>query len=104
MKEYIPLLAESGKQFLVLGNMNHITFKEIFHYFRENKMWLGYNAGHFWFKVSDYTKPRILITSRTRGKINSGLMLAVLNDLNQSSAGGSAEVQRRDHCRNKDHC
>lgn len=38
MKEYIPLLAESGKQFLVLGNMNHITFKEIFHYFRENKM------------------------------------------------------------------
>lgn len=54
MKEYIPLLAESGKQFLVLGNMNHITFKEIFHYFRENKMWLGYNAGHFWFKVPDY--------------------------------------------------
>ncbi|MBP1534485.1 MAG: adenine-specific methyltransferase EcoRI family protein [Ruminococcus sp.] len=54
MKEYIPLLAESGKLFLVLGNMNHITFKEIFHYFRENKMWLGYNAGHFWFKVPDY--------------------------------------------------
>ena len=54
MKEYLPLLAESGKQFLVLGNMNHITFKEIFHYFRENKMWLGYNAGHFWFKVPDY--------------------------------------------------
>ena len=104
MKEYIPLLAESGKQFLVLGNMNHITFKEIFHYFRENKMWLGYNAVHFWFEVFDYTKPRILITSRTRGKINSGYMLAVLNDLNQSSAGGSAEVQRRDHCRNKDHC
>lgn len=54
MKEYIPLLAESGKFFLILGNMNHITFKEIFHYFRENKMWLGYNSGHFWFKVPDY--------------------------------------------------
>lgn len=54
MKEYIPLIVESGKLFLVLGNMNHITFKEIFHYFRENKMWLGYNAGHFWFKVPDY--------------------------------------------------
>ena len=54
MKEYIPLLAESGKMFLVLGNMNHITFKEIFHYFRENKMWLGYNSGHFWFMVPDY--------------------------------------------------
>lgn len=54
MKEYIPLLAESGKQFLILGNMNHITFKEIFHYFREHKMWLGYNSGHFWFKVPEY--------------------------------------------------
>lgn len=54
MKEFIPLLAESGKLFLVLGNMNHITFKEIFHYFKDNKMWLGYNAGHFWFRVPDY--------------------------------------------------
>lgn len=54
MKEYIPLIMESGKQFLVLGNMNHITFKEIFHYFKNNRMWLGYNSGHFWFRVPDY--------------------------------------------------
>ena len=54
MKEYIPLLMNSGKQFLVLGNMNHITFKEIFHYFIENKIWLGYTSGHFWFKVPEY--------------------------------------------------
>ncbi len=47
MKEYIPLLMNSGKQFLVLGNMNHITFKEIFHYFIENKIWLGYTSGIF---------------------------------------------------------
>lgn len=54
MKEYIPLIMESGKQFLVLGNMNHISFKEIFHYFKNNLMWLGYNSGHFWFMVPDY--------------------------------------------------
>ena len=54
MKEYVPLIQESGKQFLVLGNMNHITFKEIFHYFYDHKMWLGYNSGHFWFRVPDY--------------------------------------------------
>ena len=54
MKEYIPLIMESGKQFLVLGNMNHISFKEIFHYFKNNQMWLGYNSGHFWFMVPDY--------------------------------------------------
>lgn len=54
MKEYIPLVAELDKKFLVLGNMNHVTFKEIFHYFKDNKMWLGNNAGHFWFKVPEY--------------------------------------------------
>ena len=54
MKEYLPLLADSGKLFCVLGNMNHVTFKEIFHYFKNNKIWLGNNSGHFWFKVPDY--------------------------------------------------
>lgn len=54
MKEYIPLMMESGKQFLILANMNHITFKEIFHYFKDGKMWLGHNSGHFWFRVPDY--------------------------------------------------
>lgn len=54
MKEYLPLVLESGKKFLVLGNINHVTFKEIFHYFKNNRFWLGYNSGHFWFKVPDY--------------------------------------------------
>ena len=54
MKEFLPLLLESEKKFLILGNINHVTFKEIFHYFKENKFWLGYNSGHFWFKVPEY--------------------------------------------------
>lgn len=52
-KEYIPTMMNSGKKFIVLGNMNHVTFKEIFHYFYEHKLWLGYNSGHFWFRVPD---------------------------------------------------
>lgn len=54
MKEYLPLLIESGKQFLVLGNINDVLFRDIFHYFIDNKFWLGYNSGHFWFNVPDY--------------------------------------------------
>lgn len=54
MKEYLPLLVNSGKQFLVLGNMNHALYSENFVYFKENKVWLGYNSGHFWFRVPDY--------------------------------------------------
>jgi len=54
MKEYLPLLINSGKQFLILGNMNHALFSENFVYFVENRVWLGYNSGHFWFRVPDY--------------------------------------------------
>lgn len=54
MKEYLPLMVNSGKQFLILGNMNHALYCENFVYFKENKVWLGYNSGHFWFRVPDY--------------------------------------------------
>lgn len=54
MKEYIPLMVNSGKKFIILGNMNHATFLETFLYFQQNKIWLGYNSGHFWFRVPDY--------------------------------------------------
>ena len=54
MKEYLPLMVNSGKQFLILGNMNHALFSENFVYFKENRVWIGYNSGHFWFRVPDY--------------------------------------------------
>ena len=53
-KEYLPLLIESGKQFLVLGNMNHAMYADIFPYIFERKVWLGHNSGHIWFHVPDY--------------------------------------------------
>lgn len=40
-REYIALLMEHEKKFLVIGNMNAITYKEIFPLIKENKMWLG---------------------------------------------------------------
>ena len=54
MREYLPLMINSGKQFLILGNMNHAIISEIFHYFMADKVWLGYNSGHFWFRVPNY--------------------------------------------------
>ena len=54
MKEYLPLLVKKEKKFIILGNMNHATWAETFPYFIENKVWLGVNSGHFWFKVPDY--------------------------------------------------
>lgn len=40
-REFVTLLMEHEKQFLILGNMNALTYKEIFPYFRDNKMQYG---------------------------------------------------------------
>ena len=40
-REYIAQLVEYDKKFLVIGNMNAITYKEIFPLIRDAKLWLG---------------------------------------------------------------
>lgn len=52
-REYIALLEEYEKKYVIVGNMNAVTYKEIFPMIAENRLWLGYNSGHFWFKVPD---------------------------------------------------
>lgn len=52
-REYIALLEEYQKKYVIIGNMNAVTYKEIFPMIAENRLWLGYNSGHFWFKVPD---------------------------------------------------
>lgn len=54
MKEYIPLLVKKKKDFIILGNVNHITFAEVKPFILSNALWLGYNSGHFWFRVPTY--------------------------------------------------
>jgi hypothetical protein len=44
-REYVAQLFEYGKQFLIIGNMNAITYKEVFPKIKENKMWLGVFSG-----------------------------------------------------------
>ena len=52
-REFIALLEEYHKKYVIIGNMNAVTYKEIFPMIAENRLWLGYNSGHFWFKVPD---------------------------------------------------
>ncbi len=40
-REFIAWIFEAKKEFAVIGNMNAITYKEIFPRIMENKMWLG---------------------------------------------------------------
>jgi len=43
-REYVAQLIEYDKKFLIIGNMNAVTYKEIFPLIRDNKVWLGCNS------------------------------------------------------------
>ena len=40
-KEFMPWIMEANKKFLIIGNQNAITYKEIFPLFKDNKIWIG---------------------------------------------------------------
>ena len=42
-REFIATLVQYDKKFLVIGNNNAITYKEIFPLIKENKLWLGFS-------------------------------------------------------------
>ena len=54
-REYIAQLMEYGKKFLVIGNKNAVTYKEIFPLIKENKIWIGCRSmnSDFWLRVPD---------------------------------------------------
>ena len=57
-REYVAQLVEYQKKFIIIGNQNAITYKEIFPLLKDNKMWLGYgfkgNVGFFASPYEDY--------------------------------------------------
>jgi len=44
-REFIAWIMEAKKQFLVIGNVNAISYKEIFPLIKENRIWLGLAFG-----------------------------------------------------------
>ncbi len=52
------LLTKYEKHYLLIGNQNAITYKEIFPYIKENKAWVGYRFGDMAFRVPADTEPR----------------------------------------------
>lgn len=59
-REYIAQLIKYNKDFLIIGNMNAATYKEIFPLFKNNQVWFG------------YTSPKVFITpGRTEKKFGN---------------------------------
>ena len=55
-REYVAQLIAYDKQFLIIGNMNALHYKEIFKLIKENKVWLGesIHSGDREFRVPDH--------------------------------------------------
>lgn len=84
-REYVAQLMEYEKKFIIIGNQNAITYKEIFPLLKENKLWLGYgfkgNVGFFInTKYEDYAKS----SQHKEGMIRvSGVMWFTNLDINK---------------------
>lgn len=66
-REYVAQLIKYEKSFLILGNQNNISYKEIFPLVQSNQIWLGYNSGQQEFEVPlDFEKDNTYI--RDNGK------------------------------------
>lgn len=57
-REYIAQLIKYQKKFVIIGNQNCVSYKEIFPLIKDNQIWLGYYNGNMEFKVPDYYEPR----------------------------------------------
>ncbi len=53
-RPFLAWIVEAGKQFAIIGNMNAVTYKEVFPLIKENKLWLGVTrtgVGFMYFEV-----------------------------------------------------
>ena len=60
-REYVATLVEHKKKFLIIGNKNAVTYKEIFSLMMNNELWLGY------FVPKDFIVPDGHLSSKLGG-------------------------------------
>lgn len=54
-REFLTWILEADKQFVIIGNKNCVTYKEVFPLIKENKLWSGRTewSGGMWFETKD---------------------------------------------------
>ena len=55
-REYVATLMEHEKKFIIIGNSNAITYKEVFPLIMQDRLWLGVTrsgTGAMWFRIMD---------------------------------------------------
>jgi Adenine-specific methyltransferase EcoRI len=57
-RQFLRWIIEANKQFVIIGNMNAITYKESFPLIQSNRMWIGatnFNVGMYFFVPEGFT-------------------------------------------------
>ena len=66
-REFLSWVVEANKQFLLIGNINCISYKEVFTLIRTNRAWLGNGMGRW---ISGFIVPKSYELYGTEARIN----------------------------------
>ena len=76
-REYVAQLMQYGKKFLIIGNMNAITYKEIFPYIKNNELWWGVSLSGTkcnFIVPENYVGNNVFVENGVRyGKVNNAI-------------------------------
>jgi hypothetical protein len=77
-REFLAWIVEANKQFMLIGNINVITYKEVFPSIKQNKIWLGTGMGRW---ISGFVVPETYELYGTEAGIdNSGNRIVATNN------------------------
>ena len=76
-REFLSWINPTEKQFLIIGNMNAITYKEVFPLIKENKIWLGTGMGRW---ISGFIVPDSYDLYGTEARVVHGARIVSTNN------------------------
>lgn len=76
-REFLAWIMEANKKFLVIGNINCITYKEVFPLIKDNKVWLGNGIGRW---ISGFIVPDSYELYGTEARMEDGKRIIATNN------------------------
>ena len=86
-REFVAWIFECSKKFVIIGNINAATYKEVFPLIKNNKLWIGATmtgVGQHWFRIPD--------------NYDNGL-IKVIDGIRYATIGGACFYTNIDHGR-----